>query len=231
MKFYRGDEWRTVRSPSNEKLIWPDDAWDRIKRTDNTVSLETDLKALYKKDKKGRWRTMTFSLTLDHVIGMPCLVKTMVTPGLKHRKWSSPIKEVGSKYYSDVIQERLIAAYKKKRDRDGWLESKNEVALSEPMLLHHYDQFKEHITFPALILPKLNGIRATFKPTFGLMSRKRNSFTKLPVLLNELQDLGITVDGELWAPSTPGSVMIDSKVTLISSWLLTTAIGTTLICG
>ena len=201
MKFKRsGGEWLEVQGPDDEILKWPNAAWDKICRTSDPRSLETDLPVLYKKDKQGRWREMSFSLSLDAVVGMPCLVKTMKTTGLKGRVWSSPIKPVGSKYYSDVIQERLIAAHKKKRDRDGWVEDKEDVALSEPMLLHHYNEYKSHLSFPALIMPKLNGIRATYKPSHGLLSRKRNPFSKLYTLESELKVLGMTVDGELWKP-------------------------------
>lgn len=166
-------------------------------REDKSVSLETDLPTLYKQDKKGRWQTLTFRLicTKDP---LAALSRTIETEGLKTREWVAPIKRVNSKHYSDVVQERLQAAWKKKKDRDGWVENKLDLVVQEPMLLHHYD--KDKVTFPLLISPKLNGVRAVYLKNKGLYSRKRNKFEYLQYIKEELGILGMNVDGELWHP-------------------------------
>ena len=165
--------------------------------SNQSKTLCTDLPPLYKKDARGEWQIMQFYLVLT--TEGPVIRREVVRKGGKLQGWSSVIKKVPSKMYSRVCEEKLQSVWNKKRNRDGWADDKEEPILSEPMLLHHYDLYSERIVFPAIQMPKLNGIRATWKPHHGLMSRKRNHF-HIAHLEEQLTILGMTVDGELWHP-------------------------------
>ena len=201
-KVATGITWWSVYKPDSFKLYLQScsnaltTTGVQIKVTADQVWF-TDLPPLYKKDKAGRWQTMEFSLKLTE--GLSMKRRTIKTPGLKTKEYNTPIKVVASKYYSDSIQDQLQSTWNKKHNRDGWLISKDAPSLSEPLLLHHWDQYKDNIRYPACIMPKYNGIRCTYKPHVGLMSRKRNPF-KIPHLEEQCWKLGMNVDGELWAP-------------------------------
>lgn len=162
------------------------------------VELLTDLPLLYKRDSRGRLQIIKFSLLVGE--GHPSIRRVITTEGLRDREWVSPVKPVATKPLSDVVQERLISAWNKKKNRDGWSTEKDAPVLKEPMLLHLWEDHKSRIVYPAVIMPKLNGVRATFKPGVGLISRKRNPFDKLGYLNAQLERLGMSIDSELWHP-------------------------------
>jgi len=166
-----------------------------ILRSDE-IEVTCDLPILYKMHGNGEWQELRFMLVLGR---SPGIRRVITCKGVKDRVWDSPIVGAVTKAYSSVLETRLQSAWNKKRNRDGWTEHKGAAVLSEPMLLHHYDLFKDRITLPALQFPKLNGIRCIYEVGYGMLSRKRNLFD-LPHLKGQLRKLERTVDGELWHP-------------------------------
>ena len=196
------ENWYTIQRASGTLLFLGADGYEGIKvpifQSSEKIIL-TDLPPLYKKDRVGRWQTLEFSIKLTS--NLPMKRRTVSTPGLLTKEYNSPVKVVPSKYLTDSIQDQLQSAWNKKLNRDGWVISQDDVVLQEPMLLHHWDLYKDHMTYPAIIMPKYNGIRSTWKPHVGLMSRKRKPFV-IPHLDKQCKILGMTVDGELWCPDT-----------------------------
>lgn len=167
--------------------------------SDGEAALEVSLDPLYKQDKKGRWSTLLFRLSMKpEAVSIVTLISK---EGTKSRVFTRPIKRVASKEYNTVIEERLLSAWNKKRDREGWLLSKEEKPKRAPMLLHHYtDKTKDNIKYPCIVMPKLNGIRCIYDPdSKELLSRKHLPFD-IPHLKKELDEIGVALDGELWHP-------------------------------
>lgn len=199
------DEFYAVSRDSETELYLDGVSFNLIGKSDGleVATLEADLPTLYKKAADGEWQEMKFLV----VVGTPQgahLVNTISHPNKKTMEYTTVIKTVPSKSYSTVIQERTLAKWIKKKARDGWVDNKEEKVIGEPMLLHHWDEYKDRIRYPALISPKYNGIRCTFKfesnnPEDSVhLSRKRN-----PLYFKELKKqcniLGVSLDGELWA--------------------------------
>lgn len=161
------------------------------------VVLEVDLPPLYKRTSVGKWQTLTFYLVLTEK--GPLKRRVIQTDGAKDREYNTVVKRVQTKVYSQALEDSIQSTWNKKHNRDGWVLSQDDVVLQEPMLLHHWSDHKDKMVYPAIIQPKLNGVRATYKPRFGLISRKRNPLS-INHLERQLNILGFSTDGELWHP-------------------------------
>ena len=90
-------------------------------------------------------------------------------------------------------------------------ESKYKLKMSQvaperpkPMLAHVYKG--THISFPCFVQPKLNGVRGVYEPPSNaadvghIYSRLGNDFEHLDHILEELKEIDIPLDGELYSP-------------------------------
>lgn len=156
-----------------------------------------ELPPLYKKRSDGTYDELNVTLKT----GSDPIIRTVIThPTRKEKVYETPVAEVSSKPIAQVCVERAVSKWTKKKERDGWSVVKGEAELAEPMLLHKWEEYKHLMTYPALLSPKLNGVRATYKASdLSLYSRKRSPFT-LPALLEELKRINMSMDGELWNP-------------------------------
>jgi len=168
---------------------------------DSTVALETpSCPPLYKQNKKGQWQKMLFWLEVGDGAILCSAIEMMEGAG-SPRMYRTPLKMMNSKAFSTVMQERILSKWTKKKERDGWAVSRDskDQPLREPMLLHHWDLHQEKMSYPAIIMGKMNGICGVYLEAKDiLMSRKRNPFEKLEYIQRELRQLGLDVHGELW---------------------------------
>lgn len=96
------------------------------------------------------------------------------------------------------------AKWTKKRDKDyvQFLEDIDVERHFEPMLAFKYEDYKDTITFPCYVQPKLDGIRCNPKQS-GLWSRNGKPIVATPHIYEELKPFfdqfpGIIFDGELY---------------------------------
>ena len=188
-----------MRVLSDDRFKWDSNRINISKVTkDQTYTFETNLEPLYKKQKDGKWQTMRIWFEITG--GQALLCSSVETPGQKTKTGRSVIKRVKSKKYPTVIMERCLAKHLKKQRREGWVLDKSDVILGVPMLFHDYNEHGHRLGWPRLLSYMLDGIRCTYKANLGkFFSRKRNEF-HLSHLREQMEILGISVDGELWHP-------------------------------
>ena len=173
---------------------------------------------LYKKDSTGRIRTWEGWVEDDEVVTL-----TGLEDGKKkeERRRAKP-KNVGkANETTGPEQAELELISKANRERDkGYFDTLKEVSSNVvvlPMLAHPFDKRKKDIVYPAIVQPKLDGVRAMVElgpDTIGMLSRKGKLFPYMPKLMGTLVALGdileeefegITVflDGELFSDEIP----------------------------
>ena len=169
-----------------------------------------NLPTLYKRTKTGSIQYWKVEVSGNCVITEYGLLGT-TSPQISVDSYSSG-KNLG-KSNETSIQEQvgLEALYKWKRQvRKGYREEL-ETAKSGilpypvPMLAHAYSKHKSKISFPAIVQPKLDGIRCTAKKEgddIVLYSRNGRKFTSVPHIQKSLKGFDFTgiefLDGELY---------------------------------
>jgi len=164
---------------------------------------------LYKKDKNGvvRW----WSISHGNILENPGELR--IEYGIEGGKTSVSIKNAEPKNvgkanetdaYAQAIKE-MGALIKKQIDK-GYVEDTDDLhdATLLPMLAQDFHKSKHRIKYPALIQPKLNGIRCFAvrnNDTIMFFSRRGNKYTTLdhmiPTLLGVMDD-GAVLDGEIY---------------------------------
>ena len=173
---------------------------------------------LYKKDSTGRIRTWRGWVEGDEVV-----TRTGLEGGKKkeERRRAKPKNEGKANETTGPEQAELELISKANRERDkGYFDTLKEVSSNVvvlPMLAHPFDKRKKDIVYPAIVQPKLDGVRAMVElgpDTIGMLSRKGKLFPYMPKLMGTLVTLGdileeefegITVflDGELFSDEIP----------------------------
>lgn len=116
-------------------------------------------------------------------------------------------KNIGKSNETTHFQQAFLEAqskFQKQLDR-GYKREIAEVDTNThpaflPMLAHKYTDHQDKITFPCLVQPKLDGLRATWDD--GFYSRVRKPFPEIPHLrawLEHLQIDHLPLDGELYS--------------------------------
>lgn len=153
---------------------------------------------VYKRRSDGLTDKMLFSFYLKDSTWY--IVTRIENSRIKRPIYETIVKQVPSKPYFRVCVERLLAKRNKKLQREGWsLETDGRAPLKEPMLLHKWEDYKDTVTYPLILQPKLNGVRATWCPLRAqLFSRKRTQLV-LPHIREALREHR-GVDAEIWSP-------------------------------
>lgn len=161
-------------------------------------------KELYKKDSKGRIRKAIISTengTLTKKTGLidgQLVTKSSFRPG----------KNKGKKNETTSQQQAILEAESdiRKKLREGYHETEAEANSEKswkPMLAKSYDNEKDKVTFPCIVQPKLDGIRAVYKTGGSFVSRKNKEITTMDHITSQLPDnLPFHLDGELYVHGT-----------------------------
>jgi ATP-dependent DNA ligase len=155
-------------------------------------------KTLYKKDTKGKIRSLRISTdngTLHQVSGLLDGAK------VHHSSVSKP-KNIGrANETTSEEQARLEAKSKiKKKLDEGYFDSIKKAEEQEvilPMLAKDFEKEKHKIVYPCFIQPKLDGMRALGNN--GLTSRGGKSITTLKHIEKAIEDIDVILDGEIYA--------------------------------
>ena len=114
-------------------------------------------------------------------------------------------KNIGKVNETTHLEQALSEAASKwsKKKFQGYSEDNNKKKdIILPMLALDYNKYSKNIEFPSFIQPKLDGVRCIFYKN-DLVSRTGKVFTGLRHILEELQDLDLVLDGELYSYSLP----------------------------
>lgn len=162
---------------------------------------------LYKKEKNGKtrvWKASTKDSTATYEYGQENGKMQIST-----REYSVG-KNIGKKNETTAKQQceqETLKKWKDKKNKEGYTELGEEKKYTlYPMLAHTFNPTKSHIVFPCLVQPKLDGFRCLIYNKGGTIvfqSRTGKEFTKLDHVSNELIDLNIILDGELFSTEMP----------------------------
>ena len=90
-----------------------------------------------------------------------------------------------------------------KKVEEGYVQSKENIQIKLlPMLADKYNEYKQYIKFDCYVQPKLDGIRC-FLNKNKLYSRTGKEIKNIPVILNQLKDVDLKLDGELIIQGMP----------------------------
>lgn len=168
---------------------------------------------LYKKDSKGKIREWK-----GYVEGNEVVTFTGLLDGKKkeERREAKP-KNVGRANETTAEEQaelELVSKANKERDK-GYFDTVEEAesnVVALPMLAHPFDKRKQHIVYPALVQPKLDGVRCMAHLKDGkatIFSRKGKALAAMPNLLASLTamakklDRELYLDGELFSHEIP----------------------------
>lgn len=170
------------------------------------------LKPLYKMDSKGKIRVWNMDTELRH--GVPHYVQRHGLLVGKKQETATAVKQgknIGKKNETSPLEQcdlEAISLWNKKKDRKGYSETIPTDKPKLPMLAQTYTKNKKKITWPALIQPKLDGIRCMAVITDGkvvLKSRTNMTWKALDHIADALAPTialipgkTITLDGEFY---------------------------------
>ena len=161
------------------------------------------LDTLYNKDSKNKIRIWSIRVIEDND---KCFIETKF--GTKGMKITVNIKEVKSgknkgKKNETTVKEQAIfdtkSLWKNKKDK-GYSENIDNEKEISPMLALDYTKRSKDIIFPCLTQPKIDGCRSIYKDN-KLLSRNNKVFSNPVHILEELKDINIILDGELYSSS------------------------------
>lgn len=123
-------------------------------------------------------------------------------------------KNIGRANATTPVQQALAEAqaqWQKKKDK-GYVEdvkrAQEKTVERLPMLAHTFEERGHHVQFPALVQPKLNGVRCLVTKVaegqIAYVSRGGKPFGAFPHLVehhNRVMQVGQTLDGELFNPN------------------------------
>ena len=175
---------------------------------------------LYKKDSKDRIRVWYGKVDGDEVV-----TRSGVLDGkLKEERRRATPKNVGNANETTGEAQALLeleSKVNKERDK-GYFDTIEEVegnVVALPMLAHPYDKRKKYITYPAIVQPKLDGVRAMVQLNVKTgavrdpISRKGKSFARMDNLEDDLLDIVEKL------PESVGDIKILTGVDLEEIWL------------
>lgn len=157
-------------------------------------------KTLYKKDSKGKIRTLTISAYMGKVAQVSGL---MDGKKVEHVSDSKP-KNVGKANETTVAEQAVLEAKAKIKNKldQGYFETLDDARNEEvvlPMLAKSFDKESHKIDWStAYVQPKLDGMRC-LKLGDKLMSRKGKEITTLPHIAAIEDNSKSWLDGELYA--------------------------------
>lgn len=179
----------------------------------------TELPDLYNKDSKNNTRIWSIKVIQ---VDDKCFIETRFgTQGMKitvNTKEIKSGKNKGKKNETSVLEQAIFDAkslWKNKKDK-GYSENIDNEKEISPMLALDYNKRYKDIIFPCLTQPKLDGCRCIYKNK-QLLSRNNKVFSNPVHILEELKNLNIVLDGELYSSSkgfqqTVSSIKNDKKI-------------------
>lgn len=154
---------------------------------------------LFKKDSKGKIRIWTIRTEGTEIIENYGL---LVGKQARNNKTCKGKNKGKSNETTPEEQAKLELVSRVNKKRDEGYKNTQEEAMSEtvilPMLAKSYDKESNKVTYPANTQPKLDGMRALFH-NGKLISRKGKPITTMGHILLQLKDVGVILDGELYA--------------------------------
>lgn len=162
---------------------------------------------MYKLDSKGKVRVWEANVSGDKTFYIE------ISSGLLDGKLSIARKDVTPKnvgkknettQYEQALKE--VESLRKKKYKEGYRDTVDELAdvPGLPMKAHKFEEKKKYISYPALIQPKLNGVRCIAErkgENIIYTSKLGNEFKTLSHLDEYLLDLlndGAKIDGEIY---------------------------------
>lgn len=161
------------------------------------------LKTLYKKngDKVQKWSIEVEGNKFRTIEGF-------VDGAMTTSEWTVCVgKNVGRSNETSPEQQAIKEAQAKNRLKQdkGYKEDIDcihEAVAFEPMLAHSYSDYKEKVTFPCFVQPKLDGMRCPIRKE-GAFSRQGKPVNSVPHIVEALKPIfdahpGLVIDGELY---------------------------------
>lgn len=168
---------------------------------------------LYKKDSKDKIRIWKGWVEGDEVVTHTGLVDGKLK---EERRKATPKNEGKANATSGAEQAQLELESKARKERDkGYFDTIDEAkgeAVILPMLAQPYDKRSKYIKWPAIVQPKLDGVRCMVIVRDGkiaMQTRKGKPFPVMPSLTSELYRFAqmlnreIILDGELYSDKIP----------------------------
>lgn len=155
---------------------------------------------LYKLDTKGKLRQIEIKVEGSELVQISGEVGGKLK---EHRRPCKP-KNVGRANETTAEQQALSEAASKisKKLDEGYFrtqnEAKNEV-VEKPMLAKDAKTQMGKIAYPCFVQPKLDGMRCLNNVKYPMTSRANKEINTLPHLLSFAKEVGLKLDGELYA--------------------------------
>ena len=162
---------------------------------------------LYKKDSKGKIREWSIYTGEEANIPFYSVRHGEKDGALQETKvYVENGKNIGRSNQTTASQQCALEAnslYEKQIERKGYTLEIPTADPYRPMLAHTYADYKHKIEWPAVVSPKLDGVRVIATVTNGnvtLISRTGKEFYGLPHIVKELRSLSdVVIDGELYS--------------------------------
>lgn len=160
-----------------------------------------EFKRLYKNNKLN---IKTWNI---NVVGYPNYSEIVTQTGIIDGKITEFIvkitkgKNIGKINETSHLEQAISEAkykYQKKIDSGYSHEMNSKIEVVLPMLLENYHDRKKDIVFPCFVQPKLDGVRCIYI-NGKLISRTGKNFACLNNILDELKDVSLQLDGELYS--------------------------------
>lgn len=155
---------------------------------------------LYKLDTKGKLRQVEIKAEGSELVQISGEVGGKQT---EHRRPCTP-KNVGRANETTAEEQAVLEAdskIAKKLDEGYFLtqdEAQNEV-VEKPMLAKDAKTMMSKIAYPCFVQPKLDGMRCLGNVKYAMTSRANKEISTLPHLLSFVKEIGLKLDGELYA--------------------------------
>lgn len=157
-------------------------------------------KTIYKLDSKGKLRFLTIITEGSEVVQISGLVGT--DSPVENRS-QCVAKNTGRANATTAEEQALSEAQSKlkKKLEEGYYETQDEAqggTLILPMLAKDFKKEERKVQYPCFVQPKLDGMRC-LKSETDMISRKNKSIDTLFHISQELLNIDIVLDGELYA--------------------------------
>lgn len=154
---------------------------------------------LYKLDSKGKLRFLELFAENGEVVQISGLVEGKAT---ENRSKCTP-KNIGKSNETSAEEQAEKEVESKYLDKltKGYFSSVHEAETNKvilPMLAKDAKKEMHKIEFPCYVQPKLDGMRS-LGSSKSMMSRTGKPITTMDHILKQLEDINVTIDGELYA--------------------------------
>lgn len=158
------------------------------------------MKTIYKLDSKGKVRYLKLYTEGSFVVQESGLLDSPKSVINKSECIAKNIGKVNETTPEEQAKLEMESKLKIKLE-EGYFETIEEAENAKvilPMLAKDFSKEESKIEYPVFIQPKLDGMRC-ITVNQSLISRKNKEITTMKHILEEVKDLGIMLDGELYA--------------------------------